>query len=57
MDREENVIPPILFHLYRRSLWNEAYTPKEGAMSRLMQYGSKPTTYFLRVADRLVTES
>ncbi len=35
MPREEDLVPPILFHLYRRKLWGASYTPKEKALSKL----------------------
>ena len=35
MSQDEDLISPILFHLYRRNLWGSSYTPKEKALSKL----------------------
>ncbi len=35
MPQEEDLAPPILFHLYRRKLWGASYTTKEKALSKL----------------------
>lgn len=29
------LVAPILFHLYRRKLWGSSYTPKERALSKI----------------------
>ena len=35
MSQEEDLVLPVLFHLYRRNLWGASYTPKEKALSKI----------------------
>lgn len=35
MPQERDLVPPVLFHLYRRRLWGSSYTPKEKALSKI----------------------